>query len=160
MNEKYNFITRQEMVPTGPQFGAIADLKVEQATEKSAKNHYILTLLLQLEAARKNGMRWIVAKKYVLNSRGLAVLLNDLTMWTGRIWTSADMDDFDPEVTFYGKTVQILIHNKKVNGKLETVPGGLLPTGAKVVKVSDNFVREKDQVNQPAQPAKAAVLMA
>jgi hypothetical protein len=152
----YNLIS--QTVPTGAHYGVCADVIVGEVSIKK-KVYFVLTLLLQLEAARRNGVRWEITKKYVLNGRGRSQLIADLCSLTGRVWTLADLEQFDPEATFLNKTVQVIVHQRISNGQSEAVAGTLLSAGNMEVKVSDDFVREKDKSAQSA-GAQAAVVSA
>jgi hypothetical protein len=146
----YNFGNTQiETIPAGAHYGAFGDVKVQEVTTKT-KHYFVLVLLLQLEAARRTGVRWTLEKKYVLNGRGRGQLLADLCSWTGRTWTVADLEKFDPEATFVGNTAQVLVHHKLTNGKTEAVAGTLLPAAGKEVNVSNDFVRAKDKAQLTA----------
>lgn len=130
---------KKEKLEPGAHVCVFADVVVTEA--KDDKGFHKLKLMLETKATRRNGNRWVVPLEYTLNPRGRSKLQADIASWRGTPPSKAELEDLDPEATFLGKTVTVLMHEKIVFNKEETVPGGLLPSG-EVLTVSPGFVRE------------------
>jgi hypothetical protein len=131
---------KKEKLEPGAHVCVFADVVV---TEPEGENGFHkLKLMLETKATRRNGKRWVVPLEYTLNPRGRVKLQADIASWRGTPLSKAESDDLDPEDTFLGKTATVLMHEKIVFGKEETVPGSLLPPGEAVLTVSPGFVRE------------------
>src|SRR5687768_2717528 len=101
---------KKEKLEAGPHLCVFADVVVTEP--KSDKDFHKLKLMLETKATRRNGNRWEVPLEYSLNPRGRAKLQADIASWRGTPPSKAELEDFDPEATFLGKTVLAMIHDK------------------------------------------------
>jgi len=104
----------------------------------------MLKLIIEIDREKSDKSRFIVGKRYTLNTRGKRRLVADVQTWLGTQALSGDeMKKFSPEKVFLNKPCQATVTYETEDGQTVARAASYLAAGETKLTPSGKYVRSE-----------------
>lgn len=141
-------MTRTALPEEGKRVGVFVDAIPGKIQDKRDREVETLTLVAQLKKQGKEKLLHTVSREYRLDTKGLKKLKADFEGWLGNELTADQLEQFDPEAEFVGKSVIVNVVHATENGR----PAAKFSEFGKTTEVvkAEGYIRVKDRENPAA----------
>jgi hypothetical protein len=158
-------LSATERPPLGTYPGVFVDAIEGKVTIKK-RTYPTLTLVLEIEKTNSYGLRFIIERRYILNTRGQRTLLRDAQEWLApKGLSKEERKKFVPATVFVGKACMATVAYEPEDGRTVARAAAFMPAGDKKLTPSGKYVRAEAAkpaaatptapVQPPAQPPAA-----
>src|SRR5436190_22698279 len=110
-------ISKRELPPVGKTPAVVSEAVCKTTKDPKGKERQELALKFQLSARDSRGRRFVVPKRYILDTRGLTRLHEDIkTLRGAKTPSPQEFENFNPEDEFVNKSCELVANHGQENG--------------------------------------------
>jgi hypothetical protein len=134
-------LSTTERPPLGTHAGVFVDA-IEGTTKVKKRTYQTLTLVIEIDRTNSYGLRFIIERRYILNTRGQRNLLRDAQEWlAAKGLSKEDRKKFVPATVFVGNPCMVTVAYEAEDGRTVARAAAFMPAGEKKLAPSGKYVR-------------------